>query len=120
MNVEKVEGFEERPWGSFQILYESKDTKVKKIYVKPGEVLSYQSHEKRNEDWVVVKGGGFVVIEGACTGVSPGFHCKINAGQKHRIGSNNDHIGMTFIEVQTGEYFGEDDITRYDDEYDRV
>ena len=113
-------GHEERPWGNFEILHESDLTKVKRIYVKPGEVLSYQSHEKRAEDWVIIQGGGFVILDGDLSAVSTGDHVRIPAGTKHRIGSNNDTSGLVFIEVQTGTYFGEDDITRYEDEYNRV
>ena len=111
---------EKRPWGSYQVLAESKDFKVKKIHVLPGEVLSYQTHEKRDEDWVIISGGGFVVLDDKVLAANKGDHFKILAGVKHRIGSNNDIDGLTFIEVQTGAYFGEDDIVRYSDEYDRV
>lgn len=115
----KDEYFEERPWGSFEILYESKLTKVKKIHVKPGEVLSYQSHEKRAEDWIVLEGGGFIILNDVLSSVTAGDHFRIPVNTKHRIGSNSDGRGLTFIEVQTGTYFGEDDIKRYSDEYDR-
>ncbi len=111
---------ENRPWGTYEILYESNLTKVKKIYVKPGEVLSYQSHEKRTEDWVILDGGGFVILDDELVAATPGAHFRIPAGTKHRIGSNNDNTGLSFIEVQTGTYFGEDDIVRYQDEYNRV
>ena len=111
---------EERPWGNYKVLYESDRTKIKRICVKPGEVLSYQSHEKRTEDWIILTGGGFVIIDGDLKSVYPGNHFRINAGSKHRIGSNNDFEGLEFIEVQTGDYFGEDDIVRYEDEYNRV
>jgi len=109
-----------RPWGSYEVLYESDATKVKKIHVTPGEVLSYQSHKKRNEDWVVVRGSGFVIIDDELLPAVLGKSFKILANQKHRIGADNNGIGIDFIEVQTGDYFGEDDITRYSDEYGRV
>lgn len=111
---------EERPWGSYQVVYESDFTKVKKIHVKSGEVLSYQSHEHRCEDWVVIQGSGFVVLDDTVMSVQPGKHFRIPAGSKHRIGADNDGKGISFIEVQTGTYFGEDDIVRYQDEYNRV
>ena len=111
---------EDRPWGSYQVIYESSLTKVKKIHVKPGEVLSYQSHKHRCEDWVVIQGAGFIVLDDEVLSVKPGKHFRIPPLTKHRIGSDNDGQGITFIEVQTGTYFGEDDIVRYQDEYNRV
>ena len=109
-----------RPWGSYQVLFESGYCKVKKISVKTGEVLSYKSHSLRNEDWVVVKGSGFVVLDDATISVDPGSHVNIPANTKHRIGSNSDCEELVFIEVQTGDYFGEDDIVRFQDEYGRI
>lgn len=107
----------ERPWGTFKIIYETLHTKVKEIRVNPGEVLSYQSHEKRREDWIITEGFGFIVLDGVKEEVKSGDHVRIEENVKHRIGSHTD--GLVFIEVQTGTYFGEDDITRYEDIYGR-
>lgn len=109
----------ERPWGTFKIIYETPHTKVKEIRVNPGEVLSYQSHEKRREDWIITEGSGFVVLDGIEEKVKSGDHVRIEEKVKHRIGSNTDDGGLVFIEVQTGTYFGEDDIIRYEDIYGR-
>jgi len=108
-----------RPWGYFEILYEDSNAKVKKIRVNSGHVLSYQSHKKRREDWIIIEGSGYVVIEGVQTDCSQGDRFRIDLDQKHRIGSSFKDPGLTFIEIQTGEYFGEDDIIRYSDIYNR-
>ena len=108
-----------RPWGKFTILYESDLTKIKEITVKEGNVLSYQSHEKRREDWIVLKGAGFVIINDKKLEVSQGDHVRIEKNVKHRIGSEPGFGDLVFIEVQTGQYFGEDDIIRYEDIYGR-
>ena len=115
MNQENI-----RPWGEYKVLAEDPNFKVKKIIVSPGEVLSYQSHENRDEDWIVISGGGFVVLDDKLYAANKGDHFRIPSGSKHRIGSNNDTNGLVFVEVQTGTYFGEDDITRYEDEYNRT
>jgi mannose-6-phosphate isomerase-like protein (cupin superfamily) len=108
-----------RPWGYFEILYEDSNTKVKKIRVESGQVLSYQSHEKRREDWIIIDGSGYVVLDDLKSSCVQGDRFRIEALQKHRIGSSFDDPGLTFIEIQTGEYFGEDDIIRYSDIYNR-
>lgn len=111
---------EYRPWGTYQVLLDDDNCKVKKIVVKPGQVLSYQSHKLRNEDWIVVKGEGFVVLDDKKLTVKPGDHIHIPAGVKHRIGTESSPETLVFVEVQTGDYFGEDDIVRIDDIYGRV
>lgn len=110
----------ERPWGSYKILYESQQTKIKQIEVKEGQVLSYQSHEKRCEDWVILEGVGFVVLDDEKIEIKKGDHVRIQPNVKHRIGSEHGFGNLVFIEVQTGTYFGEDDIIRYEDLYGRV
>jgi mannose-6-phosphate isomerase len=109
---------EERPWGSFEILCDEDYTKVKKITVKPGGILSYQYHFKRNETWIVVKGEGVVKINGIESTKKYGNIITISAFDNHRI-RNEKEEDLVFIEIQTGEYFGEDDIVRLEDEYDR-
>ena len=108
-----------RPWGTYEVLLDDTDCKVKKIVVNPGQVLSYQSHSRRNEDWIVVKGEGFVVIDDKKMRVSAGDHIHIPVETKHRIGTETGSEDLVFVEVQTGDYFGEDDITRIDDMYGR-
>ena len=109
----------ERPWGTYEVLFENELTKIKTIRVKEGNVLSYQSHENRTEDWIVLEGVGFVVLDGVRQEVKSGDHIRIDRRMKHRIGAENGFGNLTFIEVQTGTYFGEDDIVRYEDIYGR-
>ena len=110
---------EKRPWGSFTVLEESCGYKVKRIEVLPGCRLSYQSHKKRDELWMIVSGTGIMSIDGNDMEISYGEFVKIKKEQKHRIG-NRSGEKLVFIEIQTGEYFGEDDIIRYSDDYSRT
>jgi mannose-1-phosphate guanylyltransferase/mannose-6-phosphate isomerase len=111
--------FEYRPWGSFQILSEAEDYKSKLITVNPGEQLSYQSHTKRAEHWIVISGQAEVVLDDEVIKLKGGEHIFIPQGAKHRM-RNPGKIPMQFVEVQTGTYFGEDDIKRFQDNYNRV
>lgn len=109
---------EERPWGYFTILEEKETHKVKRIVVYPGNRLSYQSHEKRSELWVIVRGEGLITLNDMPIQVREGSMMKIPAFAKHRIQNTGD-TQLEFIEIQTGTYFGEDDIVRYSDDYGR-
>lgn len=110
--------FEDRPWGRFEVLLDTADFKSKRISVLPGQKLSYQSHTKRAEHWIIVKGIAEVVLNDKTIPLKAGEHVYIPLGAKHRIG-NPGKEPMEFIEVQTGSYFGEDDIVRYSDDYGR-
>ena len=110
---------DERPWGCYDVLLDTEFTKVKLITVAPGQRLSYQSHDKRQEQWVLVKGHLTVVRDdNEYTLVARGETITIPQGVKHRAWNKTDEPAQ-FIEVQTGTYFGEDDITRYEDDYER-
>ena len=109
----------ERPWGTYEILYDGPKCKVKKIIVKPGHKPSYQYHFKRNEVWTVVEGTGIITLEGDDQPMNVGDTFEIAIGVKHRP-YNNGSDDLVFIETQWGEYFGEDDIVRIEDEYNRV
>ena len=109
---------EQRPWGDYVVLLDSEQCKVKKITVDPQQRLSNQSHEKRREQWTVVEGELTVVLDGEQIIVSPGESIHIPLGSKHRAWNQTDKE-VSFIEVQTGTYFGEDDIIRYEDDYKR-
>jgi mannose-6-phosphate isomerase len=108
---------EERPWGYYYITFESNQSKSKIIVINQGQQISYQYHNKRSEDWIILEGNGIVTLENEEFEVSCGSHVHIKAGQKHRIKSTDSSI--IFVEVQTGEYFGEDDIVRLEDIYGR-
>lgn len=109
----------ERPWGGYEVLFESEFTKVKKITVKPGGKLSFQYHKFRNEHWVIVNGVGFVTIEDSVFSAKTNNHFYIDSNIKHRI-ENCGEEDLIFIETQTGSYFGEDDIVRVEDIYNRL
>ena len=109
---------EERPWGSFEILYEEKQLKVKRIIVKPGKRLSLQSHRPRSENWVILQGNPLVILAEKEIPLSPNQSVFIPAEAKHRI-TNQGTDPVVFVEVQSGTYLGEDDITRYEDDFNR-
>ena len=109
---------DERPWGCYDVLLDTDFTKVKLITVAPGKRLSYQSHNKREENWTVVKGELTIVREDIEHTRKEGESIFIACCEKHRAWNKTDKP-VQFIEVQTGEYFGEDDIIRYQDDWDR-
>lgn len=110
--------FEHRPWGGFEVLAEDKRFKAKTIQVDPGAKLSYQSHTRRAEHWIMIEGEAEVTLNDVPRRLKAGEYIHIPMGAKHRI----ENVGtgpLIFVEVQTGSYFGEDDITRYQDDYGR-
>lgn len=110
---------DERPWGSYTVLEDASDHKVKRIEVAPGKRLSYQRHERRAEHWFVVRGEGVVTLDGEVHRVAAGTAIDIPLGAAHRIENPGDDL-LVFIEVQHGVYFGEDDIVRLEDDFGRV
>jgi mannose-6-phosphate isomerase len=109
----------ERPWGSYTVLAEDEHFKVKTMEVRPGQRLSYQRHERRAEHWFVVAGQGVVTLDDAAIQARPGDSVDVPRGAAHRI-QNTGSVPLVFVEVQHGEYFGEDDIVRLDDDYGRL
>lgn len=107
-----------RPWGTYQVLLEENNYKVKRIVVNPNSQLSLQSHNKRMEHWVVVEGEGSVTLGDKEIKLKKGESVVIPFQSKHRM-SNFTDSKVVFIEVQNGDYLGEDDIIRYDDIYGR-
>lgn len=110
---------EERPWGGFTNLLDLPTHKVKELYVLPGARLSYQRHAKRKEHWFVVSGTGYAIVNDKEIPLSKGVSLDIAIQDKHRLG-NDSNSPLIVIEVQTGTYFGEDDIERFEDDYHRV
>ena len=108
-----------RPWGWYRVIDSSDDHKVKEIQVNPHSRLSLQSHEKRSETWTVIKGEAVVVINENETTLKVNQSIFIPVGSKHRL-ENNTEQPLNIIEIQTGSYFGEDDITRYEDDFNRI
>ena len=110
---------EKGPWGNFLVIHDEPTYKLKRIEVDPGCRLSYQYHNKRSEAWTIVNGMGCITLDGVEKDYSKGETILIPQGAKHRI----ENIGsdkLIFIEVQTGSYFGEDDIIRVEDDYNRI
>jgi mannose-6-phosphate isomerase len=112
--------FDRRPWGSFTVLDEGENYKVKRIEVLPGKRLSYQSHSRRSEHWFVVSGTAKVTLNGVETLVNAGQAVDIAAETAHRVENPDSSATLVFIETQTGNYFGEDDIVRLSDDFGRV
>lgn len=107
-----------RPWGEYHVLEDAEDCKVKRIDVLPGKRLSYQRHARRAEHWVVVRGVGLVTLDGVEHELQPGMSIDIPVGAAHRV-ANPGGETLSFIEVQRGTYFGEDDIERLEDDFGR-
>jgi len=108
----------DRPWGRYEVLQESSTHKVKCIWVSPGKRLSYQRHKFRAEHWFIVAGEADVTIDGKVKKVGPGDTVDFAIGVLHRI-HNVGETEVIFVEVQTGTYFGEDDIERVEDDFGR-
>jgi mannose-6-phosphate isomerase len=108
-----------RPWGRYDVLSTSPAHQVKNIYVLPGKRLSYQRHKERAEHWFIVSGHARITLDGNVFEVANGASVDIAIGVAHRI----ENIGqgeLIFTEVQTGSYFGEDDIERIEDDFGRT
>lgn len=108
-----------RPWGHFEVLSDAPDHKVKRIVVFPGQRLSLQRHRHRSEHWHIVKGKAVVTLDGRQIELQAGESVDIPLGTAHRI-ANVGSEDLVFIEVQRGDYLGEDDIERLEDDYGRV
>jgi mannose-6-phosphate isomerase-like protein (cupin superfamily) len=108
----------ERPWGNYTTLYNENNYKIKKIIVNPHSRLSLQTHQHRSEHWTIIKGEGVVQIGKDKINLSFNQSAFIPKETLHRIENNTDtHIEL--IEIQIGDYLGEDDIIRYEDDYNR-
>lgn len=108
-----------RPWGTYTVLEDSPGYKIKRIEVKPGKRLSLQKHFHRNEHWIVVSGTATVTVGNETKLIRPNESTYIKMGEVHRL-SNEGKIPVVLIEAQVGEYTGEDDIVRFDDDFERI
>lgn len=111
--------FDQRPWGTFRVLDEGENYKVKRIEVLPGKRLSYQRHCHRSEHWFVVRGTAKVTLNGREFIVKAGDAIDIEVETAHRVENPDAAEMLIFIETQTGDYFGEDDIVRLEDDFGR-
>lgn len=109
----------ERPWGAYFVLEDAASHKVKRIEVRPGRRLSYQRHARRGEHWFIVAGEARVTVDGTDRVLTAGASIDIPRGAAHRIANVGDDE-LVFVEVQHGDYFGEDDIERLEDDFGRA
>ena len=108
-----------RPWGFYEVLADMPDHKVKRITVYPGKRLSLQRHQRRSEHWYMLNGNAVVTLDDKDIPLKGGQAVDIPKGTAHRI-MNSGKTDLRFIEVQTGDYFGEDDIERIEDDFGRA
>jgi len=108
-----------RPWGSYSVIEDATDCKVKRLIVKPAHVLSLQLHHRRSEHWTVIRGTAKVRVGERELLLNSNESVYIPVNTLHRLENPTDQ-DLHLIEVQCGEYFGEDDIVRYEDRYGRV
>ncbi len=130
-NKTYIQKKDKRPWGEFKVLASLKvlsdtrvntlrgeDVVIKKLVIKPGQMLSYQSHKLRREHWIVVQGYGKIILDDYEQILFTGQSIVIQAKQKHRIKNPDTNNDLIVIEVSTG-IFNEEDNTRYEDVYKR-
>ena len=113
-----VQDSEQRPWGSWHVIDVADGYKIKRIHVNPGARLSLQSHAHRSEHWVVIQGEATCEVAGKMSTVRQGESIDVPTGAQHRLG-NRGGVELVIVEVQLGGYTGEDDISRYHDDYGR-
>ncbi|NES23573.1 MAG: cupin domain-containing protein [Symploca sp. SIO3E6] len=118
MAVKEPGAYGERPWGSFTVLEEGRGYKIKRIEVNPGHRLSLQMHHHRSEHWIVVSGTAKVVCGDKELIIYQNQSTYVPQCHTHRL-ENPGIIPLVLIEVQNGEYLGEDDIVRFEDDYYR-
>lgn len=109
----------QRPWGEYEVVYTSSTVQVKIITVLPYSRLSYQTHERRAEQWTIIEGEGIVTLGNTVYPVRPDDTVTVHQGVAHRI-ENIGSAPLVFVEIQTGTYFGEDDIVRLEDDFGRA
>ena len=108
-----------RPWGFYKNIFLSHHARSKIIVIHPGQCISLQLHRKREEHWVVIAGHGVVTLSDQLLNVRSGSYIKIDRNRLHRMKCSGSEK-LIFAEIQLGDYFGEDDIIRVEDDYDRV
>jgi mannose-6-phosphate isomerase len=108
-----------RPWGYFKVLSDEKSHKVKRILIYPGKRLSLQRHHQRSEHWYILNGEALITLNDRTLKVHEGQSIDIQQEELHRI-ENTGSNDLIFIEIQRGDYFGEDDIERLEDDFGRI
>jgi len=118
LSDENYATYVERPWGKYFKLFQEPGVWVKRVEVNPNARLSLQKHTKRSEKWIIVKGKGIASVNNKDIPVAPGTTVDIPLEAAHRIGNTGTDM-LVLIEVATGDYLGEDDIIRIEDDYKR-
>jgi len=106
------------PWGNYKVLHKQPGIQVKRIEIKPGLRFSLQKHRHRSEKWIVISGNGVVTLGKKAFPVKEGLFFDVPKGMTHRM-RNTGRKPLAFIEVQFGDYLGEDDIIRFEDDFGR-
>lgn len=109
-----------KPWGFYKSTLLAEHVQSKIITVFPSEELSLQKHKRREEHWIIIKGEGKIILEDSTLDVVQGRYVYIPKGCKHKLINTSQNENLVFAEVQLGDYFGEDDILRYEDKYGRI
>ena len=117
MSIFKSYNREDRPWGNFERFTFNEPSTVKIITMLPGQSLSLQQHEHRDEEWKILRGGGKVTVGSKVSPVKPGDEFFVARGTQHRVEAGEE--GLQFLEVAIGE-FNEQDIVRFEDKYGRT
>ena len=118
MSEFEPEGPVKRPWGHYTVVHRGNGYQIKILSVGPGEQLSLQSHQLRSENWMVLAGVATARLGEITSELKPGEEIRIPAGARHRLG-NSGGTTLEVVETQFGEYLGEDDIERFEDQYGR-
>lgn len=109
-----------RPWGFYKSTLLAKHVQSKVITLFPKGELSLQKHKRREEHWIIIKGEGKIILEDSVLDVQQGRYIYIPKGCKHKLINSSFNENLVLAEVQLGDYFGEDDIIRYEDKYGRI
>ncbi len=109
-----------RPWGFYKTIAITRHSQIKLLHVFPGQQLSLQEHQKREEYWVIVKGSAEITLGTSIKHASEGAYIFVPKGCKHRLKNLSNKENLIVSEVQLGEYFGEDDLIRFEDDYNRI
>jgi mannose-6-phosphate isomerase-like protein (cupin superfamily) len=110
---------ENRPWGSFTVLQDLPHYKLKSLTVNPGQRLSLQLHHKREEHWIIVRGTPQITLGDSTWRAKTGDYIHVPVATRHRIANPGPEV-VELVEIQQGSYFGEDDIVRFEDDYQRI
>lgn len=109
----------ERPWGRSEFLLEDEGYTVKRLFIYPGKRFSYQKHTRRTEQWTVAVGEAVAILDGKEIRLTEGESIIIPLGAAHRLGNPDKSKNLSVIEIQRGEYFGDDDTIRLEDDFGR-